>query len=132
MQFKIIVRGIIVDGDKVLLVKKVGEKEWTLPSGFLEYGEKLKLAVMREVKEETGLDVFVGKVNSAFTFVGKEDNVQIVGLSYLCKYQGGDVKLNEELCEYKWVYLKSIEQYDITKGVKKELDRVLKKRKSLT
>lgn len=50
---------LISDGDKVLLQNRVKEdwKGYTLPGGHVEMGESFVDAVIREMKEETGLDI---------------------------------------------------------------------------
>ena len=62
------VGAVIVDGDRVLLVKRAHEPlkgEWSLPGGAVEVGESLEAALVREVREETCLDVTVGPVVEA-------------------------------------------------------------------
>ena len=60
---KLMVRptGILIDNQKILLVKQeVTEKRhWSLPGGKLEPGESLEQCLVREIKEETGLDISV-------------------------------------------------------------------------
>lgn len=63
-KFKIYTRGIIFDEQRnnVLLLKKSsGEKiasgQWMLPGGTVEFGEDVELSLIREIKEETNLDV---------------------------------------------------------------------------
>jgi ADP-ribose pyrophosphatase YjhB (NUDIX family) len=54
--------GLVEDGDRVLLTRLRrgdGEGRWTLPGGGLDFGERPADAVVREVREETGLDVRV-------------------------------------------------------------------------
>ena len=54
---------VVLDGDRVLLVKRGNEPlkgEWSLPGGAVEIGETLETALVREIREETGLDVDVG------------------------------------------------------------------------
>ena len=50
---------IIIERDEgVLLIKRKNPPEgWALPGGFVDYGESLEAAAVREAKEETGLDV---------------------------------------------------------------------------
>ncbi len=50
---------IIIECDEgVLLIKRKNPPEgWALPGGFVDYGESLEAAALREAKEETGLDV---------------------------------------------------------------------------
>ncbi len=56
------VGGVVIDGDRALLVRRAREPalgEWTIPGGLLEVGETLVAAVERELREETGLIVRV-------------------------------------------------------------------------
>ena len=51
---------IVRDGDLVLLVKRLhvhGEGTWAAPGGHLEFGESFEERAIREVKEETGVDI---------------------------------------------------------------------------
>ena len=48
----------IARGERILLVRQgYGERYWSLPGGSMEPGESVQEAAVREVKEETGLDV---------------------------------------------------------------------------
>lgn len=62
--FQIRATGILIEDQKLLIVKqKVSEKRsWSLPGGRVEHGETLEEAIVREVKEETGIDTSVIKL----------------------------------------------------------------------
>ena len=51
--------GILIEDGKILIVKQeVSEqRNWSLPGGTLEFGETIEQCLVREIKEETGLDV---------------------------------------------------------------------------
>jgi ADP-ribose pyrophosphatase YjhB (NUDIX family) len=53
------VRAIVIEGDKILVMhrNKEGSQYFTLVGGRVNDGESLEAAIVREVKEETGLDV---------------------------------------------------------------------------
>jgi len=53
--------GILIEDGKILIVKQeVSEqRHWSLPGGVLEFGETIEQCLVREMKEETGLDVKV-------------------------------------------------------------------------
>ena len=51
---------IIVKDGQVVLIKRLNNPymdHWAIPGGFVEYGEKVEDAAVREAKEETGLDI---------------------------------------------------------------------------
>ena len=63
------VGGVVVDGQRVLLIRRGHEPlkgEWSIPGGAVELGETLEVACAREVREETGLDVDVGPMIDVF------------------------------------------------------------------
>ena len=53
--------GVLLQGDRVLLIKQsvTAKRKWSLPGGRLEKGETIEHCLVRELKEETGLDVGV-------------------------------------------------------------------------
>ena len=60
---KIRVTGVMVEEDRILLLRqRAGIRGYSLPGGTLEEGETLAEALIREMREETGLDVEVGRL----------------------------------------------------------------------
>ena len=70
-----IARGVCVKGGKVLLCRAKGGRSTYLPGGHIEFGETGRQALVREVKEELGVEsstgAFLGAVENAFRQHGK-------------------------------------------------------------
>jgi ADP-ribose pyrophosphatase YjhB (NUDIX family) len=90
--FQIRVTGILIEDEKILLVKqKVGAREWSLPGGRAEAGEKLDDALRREIFEETGLETAVEKL---LYVCEKTDCVPpILHITFLLKKISGEIIL---------------------------------------
>lgn len=106
IQFHITVKGIVIYRGKTLIMKRVrpssdGLGYWELPGGGLEYGETPHEALIRELKEETGLDIKILKPIYTFTKIRK--NYQTVGIGFLCIPVNDHVVISEEHTEYKFV-----------------------------
>jgi ADP-ribose pyrophosphatase YjhB (NUDIX family) len=96
--FQVFAAAVIFNPEhKVLLVKMTYQKyyPWGLPGGSLEYSEIPEDGVVREVHEETGLEVEVEKLLFVKTLPPDK-----VGLYYLCKIKAGDFQPSDEVSEY--------------------------------
>src|SRR3989344_3727950 len=104
------VRAIITDREKrILLLKRANSKheegKWCLPGGKLDLGESSEQACLREIKEETGLEV---KLNE-FELLFETDELPIPGIAtkhcitkYYLVSAEGRVTINSESSEYMW------------------------------
>lgn len=86
---KIRVTGILIENDSILLLDQNVEesRSWSLPGGTLEEGETLERGLIREMREETGLDV---KVHDLLYICDNiSDNRHVVHISFLVEKVGG-------------------------------------------
>ena len=85
------VAGLAVDGDKVLLHRAEIDDFWSLPGGRVEAGESSREALVREMREEMGVDIVVGRLlwvaESFFEYGGERHHV--VGLCFLMELPQG-------------------------------------------
>jgi ADP-ribose pyrophosphatase YjhB (NUDIX family) len=101
------VYGIVIEDGKILLSPQFKGK-FDLPGGGVDLGEGLEQAVVREVKEETGIDVevikLVGIKSSIFAASHSEGNVyHSILIYYLCRKTGGELS-TEGFDEYEKQY----------------------------
>lgn len=84
--------GLVLREGKVLLVKRGREPFqgcYALPGGFVEYGENTENCVVREVKEETGLETEVVRLLGSYSEMGRDPRGHFVTLLYLLRERGG-------------------------------------------
>jgi 8-oxo-dGTP diphosphatase len=97
--------GIVFDNGKVLLLKRriePFEGYWVLPGGHLRYKERLEECVVREVKEETGLDTRIIRLVGVYSAPDREPRGHAVSVCYLLKIKGGKPNPNEESSEIRF------------------------------
>src|SRR5215467_5919157 len=82
MRWMVSVKGVVLDGDRVLLAYN-DRSEWELPGGRLEMGESPEECVAREIREETGLEVRVGPILSSWVFEVIPDRFVLI-IAYGC------------------------------------------------
>jgi 8-oxo-dGTP diphosphatase len=117
--FKIGVFAIIVDDKKrVLLCHRKDYDLWNLPGGGLEKGEAPWKGVIREVREETGLNVGVVKLQGIYSKPEKDEVV----FSFFCTKTGGDITLTDEAREIKYFSLKELPKNTVHKQVERIKD----------
>jgi len=84
----------IIDDGKVLLTKREDFEVWCLPGGGVEEGESLAEAGIREVKEETGLDVELMRLVGVYSRMGGGLN-DVHAVLYTAKPVGGELKIQQ-------------------------------------
>lgn len=90
---------IVINGEgQILLVKhrKGARQYWVLPGGRLEYGEDFQECGVREVKEETGLDVEIEKIVFLSEAIAPDRSRHIVNVFLCAKLTGGTMKIGNE------------------------------------
>ncbi len=116
--FSVITLGIIFDTEKrkILLGRRendpnIPKLSWAFPGGRPEYNEELEDAVIKKIKEKTGLDVENLGAIFAKTYPEKR---QFLSVYYLCEKISGKEKPGDDFKELKWVSPEEIEKYFTT------------------
>lgn len=111
-----VVAAIVERGENVVLVQSHGwPAEWYgLITGFLEYKEMPEEAVLREVKEEIGLDVQMGSYIGMYPFYQMNQLI----IAYHVIAEAGEIQLDtEELAGYKEVRIEEVKPWPMGTGV---------------
>lgn len=87
---------------------------WSLPGGKLELGERLRDAVCREVREETGLVVEAGHMLEIFERITSE--YHYVLMDYVCRVVGGRLCAGDDASQVGWFTEDEIAGLKITEG----------------
>ncbi len=132
---------IYKDGKYLLLRRSLKKKafpgQWTVPGGGLEVDDYINIpkttkdhwyfgiekSLRREIKEECNLEV--GKIKYLLDIIFiRPDGIPAIILSFYCPYKSGEVKLDEDNIDYKWVTYEETKKYDLIEGLLEEIEMV--------
>lgn len=104
---------------RILLTRRADNGRWCIPGGGLDPGESAEEACVREIREETGLDIritrLVGVYSSPHFILEYADGSrnQLVALSFEGEITGGAPALSSETTEIAYFTLAEIENIDL-------------------
>lgn len=136
----IAVGAVVLDGDRLLLVRRAHEPllgHLSLPGGVVELGEPLEEALRREVREETGLDVEplrVVEVLSSIIYEGERVRYHYVIVDFLCVVNGGHLLAASDAGDARWVFWHGVTSppvYGLTPEVIAVIEKAFRMRHSL-
>jgi ADP-ribose pyrophosphatase YjhB (NUDIX family) len=101
------VSAAIVRGGKALIVRRAQRGVYTLPGGAVEAGETLEQAVVREVREETALEIAPVVLAGHREVILRDADARVerhfVILCFAARLLGGEIALNDELDDARWL-----------------------------
>ena len=111
---------IFDDGrERILLTRRADNGRWCLPGGGIDPGESLDEACIREVREETGLDIRVSRLIGVYSsphFIVEYDDGnrrQIIALSFEAEVIGGQLSLSDETTDFGYFTPAEMETIDL-------------------
>lgn len=89
---------IIIEDGRILLVRheKYGTTYWVLPGGGVHFGESLEEAAIREMKEETNLDITVDKLVFVDDILPEDLHRHVVDVYFTAEVVGGELKAGQD------------------------------------
>jgi ADP-ribose pyrophosphatase YjhB (NUDIX family) len=99
---KVAVGTIITDDQgRIVLVKRAiepGYGKWVFPGGYVDRGEQVQVAAVREAKEEAGLDVRLDHLINIYSYPGRAPVIIV----YAASIVGGELCCDDEGLEARW------------------------------
>lgn len=115
------VGAVIIKEGKIALIKRGNEPakdKWTIPGGLVELAESPKMAVIRETKEETTLDVKSPILVDVVSNVDLDEKGKVkyhyIIINYFVQVQAGSAVASSDAMELRWVPFAEVENYDLT------------------
>jgi nucleoside triphosphatase len=118
---------------KILLIKSHKWKnKYVIPGGHIKLGEKMVDALKREIKEETGLEIYDIEFITFQEFIFGEEfwkKKHFIFFDFACKTNSTEVKLNHEGQDFVWVTLDEALKLDVEPYTRKTIQEYLKSHK---
>ena len=131
------VGAIVLDGDRVLLVKRAHEPlkgEWSVPGGAVDVGETLEEAIRREVREETCLDIEVGPIVDVLDRIRYDPDGRVkfhyVLVDFVCRPVGGTLQCASDAEEATWAERGDLGRYGVADATISVIDKAIARREA--
>jgi NAD+ diphosphatase len=98
--------GLVEADGRLLLLRRADEPQrgwWDTVGGFVAAGESAEQAMLREAREEIGVDVRIERLLGTYSSVYGDTGLQTLGVAFLCRLAGdGPLRISEESTEHAW------------------------------
>ncbi|MFQ6050670.1 MAG: NUDIX domain-containing protein [Candidatus Hydrothermarchaeota archaeon] len=113
------VDGIVLKENEIVLIKRKKEPykgSWALPGGFVECGESVEKAVLREVKEETGLDCKIDMLFGVYSDPKRDPRGHMVSIVYVLEPITQEFLPTTDASEAKWFNIEDLPELAFDHG----------------
>ena len=118
---------ILNDKGQILLLQRQDNKKWTIPGGTLEYNESVEQCLLREIKEETNLNVEIIKIFKIYSdpeaiieYLDGEIRREF-NIVFLVRILNGQVAIDEESSQYAWVDINKVHLLPLSPSQKRRI-----------
>ncbi len=127
---------VIIDDGKILLVKRANEPNrgfWSVPGGVVRLGETLHSALIREVKEETGLDIEVKDIACVSEEIFRNGDIKFhyIIIDFFAEVKSGELKAGSDAMDAKWFTFDEVERIQAVEFIKKFVRRLKNKEEGI-
>ncbi len=112
----------------ILIERKNPPHGWAFPGGFVDYGESVEDALIREMKEETNLDVSIVKLLGVYSDPNRDKRMHAASVVYVVKGEG-KLKAKDDAKNAILVPLNKVKSYNLVFDHKKILKDYIKNKK---
>lgn len=119
-QFNVVVSAVVFHQESVLLLQRSSEETflpsvWGLPCGKIRYGEDLREAALRELKEEASIGGIIERLAGASWFTSKNDGRRVENLqvNFVVLADTTEVSLDKSSQAFTWLPLRELDQASI-------------------
>lgn len=119
----------LCDDKFIVLVKRRNDPykgSWALPGGFVEYGETVESAAMRETKEETGLEVELDKLVGVYSDPERDPRGHMISVCFLAHKTGGTLKAASDAAEVQHLKIGEISNIQLAFDHEKMIEKAMK------
>jgi ADP-ribose pyrophosphatase YjhB (NUDIX family) len=109
---------VVCKDDHVLLIQRgqpPRQGEWGIPGGVLELGETWYAAAVREVREECGIEIALGKIVDAVDMIVRDGDERVqyhyAIVDFVAEYLGGDLRAASDVLDARWVSPDELPKY---------------------
>jgi 8-oxo-dGTP diphosphatase len=106
------------------------ENQWSIPGGHVEWGESVRDALLREVREETGLSVEIAGLIDVVDLLTRDDAGNItrhyVLIDFAARLTGGDLRAGSDAADARWVPYSQLANYALWSETRRIIEASLR------
>jgi len=125
---KVDIRAVIIENNKILLVQEAMDNKWSMPGGWADVGESPAAAIIRETKEESGLDVVPNKIIGVYDAnrVGRPlELFHAYKIVFFCEKISGTLETSVETIAVNYFNFEDLPKLSTARTNKKHINDIL-------